>query len=122
MVSKKKMHNTHKREQIDQKIFALEKCFDEFCKTHAKKECPKAPALWQSLSNKPPCNEDLCPGRFVPDEIAEVSPGVFKTLAEIGQKTIEDCQMQQRRQGASPLALFEQQHCEDACVAKAITS
>lgn len=121
VVSKKKMHNARKREQIDQKIFALERCFDQFCQMHAKKECPKVPALWQSLSGQPPCNEDLCPGRFVPNETKETSLGVFKTLEEIGREAIENCQMQQRRQGASPLALFEQQHCEDACVAKAIT-
>ena len=122
VVSNKKMHNARKREQINQKIFALEKYFEQFCQMHAQKECSKVPALWQSLSGQPPCNEDLCPGRFVPNETEETSLGVFKTLEEIGREAIEICQMQQRRQGASPLALFEQQHCEDACVAKAITS
>ena len=85
-------HNAARRQQIDRAILEDEACFETFCQSYAKDTCTSEPSWWQSLFGISPCNDDLCPGRFVPDESEEVSPGVFKTLEEKGAEAIQKCQ------------------------------
>ncbi|MEH0002629.1 MAG: hypothetical protein V6Z78_03560 [Holosporaceae bacterium] len=78
------------RKVIDKSIFKSEECFDPFCQQYAQSTCIPS-SWWQSVFNSSPCNRKLCPGRFVPEQSKEVSPGVFKTLEELGEETIEKC-------------------------------
>ncbi|MGB1230556.1 MAG: hypothetical protein ACPG7U_05280 [Holosporaceae bacterium] len=84
---KKDTHNSPKRQQIDQAIFAAEQCFEPFCQAFSHETCPQE----SSFFGGSPCNDTLCSGRFVPDDIKEVSPGVFKSLEQIGEETLEQC-------------------------------
>ena len=79
------------RQQIDRAILEAEQCFESFCQENAKTRCPKEPSMWQRLFGLSPCNESLCTERFVPDEMKEVSPGVFKTLEQLGEYAIQNC-------------------------------
>ena len=69
---------------IDEAILKNEACFETFCQSYAQDICASKPSWWQSLFGISPCNDNLCPGRFLQDKSEEVSPGVFKTLAQIG--------------------------------------
>lgn len=80
------------QQAIDEAILKSEACFETFCQSCAKDTCTSQPSWWQSLFGISPCNDDLCPGRFVPDESEEVSPGVFKTLEEKGEDAAQTCQ------------------------------
>ena len=83
-------YNAACRQVIEKSIFKSEECFDPFCQQYAQSTC--IPSSWlQSVFNSSPCNSKLCPGRFVPKQKEEVSPGVFKTFEEIGEETIADC-------------------------------
>ncbi|MEH0002957.1 MAG: hypothetical protein V6Z78_05285 [Holosporaceae bacterium] len=88
---KRYQHNVQKRRHIEHAIFEAETCFERFCQENAQTRCLKEPSWWQRLFGLSPCNEDLCTERFIPDEMKEVSPGVFKTLAQLGEDAIQDC-------------------------------
>lgn len=76
---------------IDQHILASEKCFESFCQDYAYDTCTQEPSWWQSLFGISPCNEDLCVGRFIPDEEYEVARGVSQSLSTIAHKAIKAC-------------------------------
>lgn len=81
-----------RREQFDDVILKAEECLERFCQTYAQDTCPQKPSWWQSLFGISPCNDDLCTGRFIPDAQKEVTPGVFQSLEEVGQDTLENCE------------------------------
>ncbi|MEH0002666.1 MAG: hypothetical protein V6Z78_03745 [Holosporaceae bacterium] len=76
---------------IDQHILASEKCFESFCQDYAHDTCTQEPSWWQSLFGISPCNEDLCVGRFIPDEEYKVARGVSQSLRTIAHKAIKAC-------------------------------
>ncbi|MEH0002665.1 MAG: hypothetical protein V6Z78_03740 [Holosporaceae bacterium] len=83
--------NLIRRDQFDDVILKAEECLERFCQTYAHDTCPQEPFWWQSLFGISPCNEDLCAGRFIPDEQKEVTRGVFQSLEEVGKDTLERC-------------------------------
>lgn len=92
---KRNTHKAKKRKQINHAILKAEECFDRFCQENARDACPQASSWWQSLFGISPCNEDLCVGRFVPDEDKEIYPGFFESLEDVGYEAVRQCKKRQ---------------------------
>ena len=103
-----------KDEQINQAILKAEQCFEPFCKEHAQEACPQDPSFGQSLLGISPCNDELCAGRFIPNEAMEVVRGVFKPLSTVDKQKIQRCKGIKPFKGKriTPIRLRRQQHEE----------
>ncbi|MEH0002664.1 MAG: hypothetical protein V6Z78_03735 [Holosporaceae bacterium] len=101
-------------EQRNRAILNAEACFEPFCREHAQDTCPQEPSWWQSLFGISPCNEELCVGRFIPDEKREVVRGIFKSLQTIAHQAIQKCKGLEPYDGEplTPIRLRRQQHEE----------
>lgn len=82
---RKYRQNATKRRQINHALFEAEKCLDDFCQNNSDDTCLDELSWWQKPFSSP-CNEDLCPGRFLSKEAQETASGDFKSLETQGKE------------------------------------